>query len=62
MKRSEAVTILEELLIEHTDISASCCNLKINEHTLGKVMQGLIKAGMLPPPTMTTTLGQWEEE
>lgn len=49
MKRSEAIKELSELLDEHTSTGSSCCNLALTEENLGKVLDGLIKLGMLPP-------------
>lgn len=50
MKKSEAVMVLSELLDEHAGVGSSCCNLGLSEENLGKVVDGLVKAGMLPPP------------
>jgi hypothetical protein len=49
MKRSEMIDILDNALLTHTDIGASCCNLNINKETLHLVLCALEAAGMQPP-------------
>lgn len=49
MKKSEMINILDEALLEYTDVGSSCCFLNINEKTLSKIIDKLEAAGMLPP-------------
>lgn len=52
MKKKEAIKELSELLDEHTSTGTSCCNLGLSEENLEKVIDGLVKIGMLPPKSL----------
>lgn len=47
------VDILYEALDNNTEIMNSCCHLGLSDQALGRVIDDLIKAGMLPPPLRT---------
>lgn len=57
MKRSEMIRLLDKVITSHCDYGTV-----FYDEDLERVLKVIKEAGMLPPPTMTTTLGQWEEE
>jgi hypothetical protein len=54
MKKSEAIAVIQKALEESGDGYYS--------NTSSDVLEALIKTGILPPPSLATTLGQWDEE
>lgn len=61
MKKSEMVSKIASVIINYNEINCIISRDKAIEiaETILEVQK---ENGMLPPPTLKTTLGQWEEE
>jgi hypothetical protein len=55
MKRSEMIDVIMIILLNNSNV------LDYRELS-NSVLKEMEKNGMLPPPTLNTTLGQWDKE